>query len=135
MGWFADATSGILKPVADVVNKYQDGKHKKEERADRILEAECVGRIALINKYAEGDTNADLEAMRQMQYSWKDEYLTIVFTLPFLYSFADVIISGGTTAMAWKAVALAPQWYQWCLTGIVIATFGLRAWAARTRIK
>ena len=125
----------IFEPVASIVNKYQDGKQKKEERADRILEAECLGRIALIGKYAEGDANADLEAMRQMQYSWKDEYLTIVFTLPFLYSFFDVIWKGGTTEAAWKAVALAPDWYQWCLTGIVTATFGLRAWAARTRIK
>jgi hypothetical protein len=131
MNWITN----IFKPISDVVNKWQDGRQKKSERIDRIKEAECLGRIAVINKYVDGDNNADLEAMRQMQYSWKDEYLTIVFTLPFLYSFFDVIIKGGTTETAWKAVALAPDWYQWCLTGIVMATFGLRAWAARTRIK
>ena len=125
----------LFKPISEVVNKWQDGVQKKHERADRIKEAECVGKIALINKYAEGDTNADLEAMKQMQYSWKDEYLTIVFTAPFIAGFIPSPVVQTAIALGWKNLALAPHWYQWCLTGIVIATFGLRAWAARTRIK
>lgn len=131
MSWIMN----IFKPVADVVNKWQDGRQKKAERKDRILEAEAVGRIALINKYADGDSNADLEAMRQMQYSWKDEYLTIVFTLPLLASFIPHEEVQAAIKQGWITIALAPEWYQWCLVGIVIATFGLRAWAARTRIK
>lgn len=125
----------VLKPLGDVVNKWQDGRQKKAERADRIAEAETLGRIALVNKYAEGDANADLEAMRQMQYSWKDEYLTIVFTLPFIASFIPDADVQAAMQKGWENVATTPEWYQWCLMGIVIATFGLRAWAARTRIK
>ena len=121
----------IFKPVADVVNKFQDGRQKASERADRIKEAECVGRIALITRRADGDASADLAAMNQMQFSWKDEYLVLAITFPFLYTFIDVIISGGSVSAAWTAVALAPTWYQWCFEGIIISTFGLRAMYAR----
>lgn len=124
----------ILEPVGSVVNKWQDGRQKKAERADRIEEAKVEGQIAIINKYADGDNNADLEAIKQMQYSWKDEYLTIVFTLPFLASFIPYEEVQAALKEGWLMVATAPDWYQWCLTGIVIATFGLRAWAARTKI-
>lgn len=125
----------IFKPIGDVVNKWQDGRQKKAERKDRILEAETVGRIAAISKYAEGDTNADLEAMKQMKFSWKDEYLTVVFTLPFLASFIPMPEVQAALKEGWLMIATAPEWYQWCLIGIVIATFGLRSWAVRTRLK
>ncbi len=131
MSWL----TSLFKPVSDVVNKWQDGRQKKAERADRIEEARVVGQIALINKHAEGDGNADLEAMRQMQFSWKDEYLTIIFTMPFIASFIPSDRVQAAMVAGWAAVAETPEWYQWCLVGIVIATFGLRSWAARTRIK
>ena len=126
-GWITD----IFKPLASIANKWQDGRQKQAERTDRIKEAECVGRIALLTKYADGDIDADLAAVNQMKNSWKDEYLTIAITFPFLYSFIDVIVSGGTVAAAWTAVGLAPTWYQWCFEGIIISTFGLRAMYAR----
>jgi len=120
--------SGLIAPVAGVINKWQDGRQKKAERKDRLAEAEVNGRIARIARESEGDINYDIEAQRQMQYSWKDEFLMFVLSLPFIGSFIPVVQD--YVVKGWEYLTLAPSWYQWAFLGVISATFGLRGWKA-----
>ena len=117
----------LITPITDTVNTWQNNKAKKQERKDLLEDAKVQGEIARIAQITSGEINYDIEAQRQMQYSWKDEYLVIVLTLPFICSFIpqvqDHIITG------WEYVGQAPEWYQWSFMGIIIATFGLRTMA------
>lgn len=133
MGWLGDFATGLVSPITAIGGKLIDAKSKRDERKDRIAEATVVAEISRIEAYAKGDASADLAAVNNMKFSWKDEYLTVVFSLPMLLTFAEAIYNGGKMEDGWKALAIAPDWYSWCLIGIVIATFGLRTWAARTR--
>lgn len=68
--------------------------------------------------------NYDLEALKQMRYSWKDEWFVFVFTLPviaaFLPGFQDYVLIGFTY------LEKTPVWYRMIVIGMVAATFGLR---------
>lgn len=102
----------------------------KSDAQVRLKRADAA--IELAKNGQQAETNWDLQVLKNMQGSWKDEYLVVVlfwpvielFISPFLTPWfptfqADVIASV-------KALDQFPAWYTWLLTGIVIATFGLR---------
>lgn len=79
---------------------------------------------------AASEGNYDLQAQKNMQMSWKDEYLMIVFTAPLLLGYFDE-----ERALAWiDFVGDMPLWYQIILFGMVAATFGLRWWFSKKRV-
>lgn len=68
----------------------------------------------------------DLEAMKGMQFSWKDEYLLILFSIPLILSFIPWCVPW--VQAGFQVLLGLPAWYQWSITGMVAATFGLRTW-------
>ena len=60
------------------------------------------------------------------QSSWKDEWLTILFSVPLVLCFTGEwgrqTVSDGFTALA-----SMPEWYQYTLGVIVAASFGVRS--------
>jgi hypothetical protein len=58
--------------------------------------------------------------------SWKDEWLTIIFSVPLVLSFCGdwgrKIVADG-----FEALATMPEWYQYTLGVIVAASFGVRS--------
>jgi len=105
----------------------------KERGKIEILQAQIEGQKIIAQQQA----SYNVEAQRQMEFSWKDEFLVLVFTYPFLLSFTapfvDIWLPLEQRIMphideAWSAVGLAPDWYQWALMGIIVATFGLKGW-------
>ena len=122
----------LLSPLTEIITNWQTNRAKKAERKDRIEEAKTVAQETRLTKQVDHEGEYDTEAQRQMQYSWKDEYLMVILTLPFICSFIpkvqDYVVTG------WEYVAKAPQWYQLAFLGVTIATFGLR-WAAKKMMK
>lgn len=116
----------IFSPISSMVNTWQNNRAKKQARKDKIAEAQTDAQCTIITKQASGDVDYDIEAQRQMQYSWKDEYLVIIMSLPFIASFIPKIQD--YVAVGWTYISAAPDWYQWAFLGIISATFGLRGW-------
>lgn len=56
--------------------------------------------------------------------SWKDEYLTIVFTIPAILAFFPDMV--GYVMDGFKALEQMPMWYQAVLGTIVAASFGMK---------
>jgi hypothetical protein len=121
----------IASPVTEWIKGAAARRRTKEEGKIRVELAKIENQV-LQQKQAGG---YDVEAQRQMQFSWKDEYLVLVFTIPlilsFLSPFLEMFMPEGITltdkiGIAWAAVATAPDWYQWSLMGMIAATFGLR---------
>lgn len=136
MGLLA-ALGSVLQTVSSPVTAYIKGKAERvKAREEGKLKIELAKVEALITAAQREDDNNltyDLRALENMKTSWKDEYLTIVLTFPFVISFlapfidefADTYVTL-SIEQAWKSVALAPDWYQWSVLGIIAATFGLR---------
>ncbi len=66
----------------------------------------------------------DLQALKQMQYSWKDEWFVFVFTLPVIGAFIPGIQDH--VLIGFEYLEKTPEWYRWIIIGMVAATFGLR---------
>ena len=98
------AIGGIFTGWVDL----KKAKYKSEE--NRYLAAQ------------KAESDWDLEAMRQSQYSWKDELITIIWFAPLVVAWFDP-----DRAMAWVSfVTKLPFWYQIGMFGIMAASFGLR---------
>lgn len=77
-------------------------------------------------KIATGEIDWDLEAMKATQSSWKDEWLTILFSVPLILAFCG---EWGREKVneGFAALAVMPDWYQYTLGVIVAASFGIRS--------
>ena len=78
---------------------------------------------------AQAEADWDQEALRQAQYSWKDELITLIIFAPLVVAWFD-----SKKAMAWvDFVSEMPVWYQIIMSGIVAASFGLR-WLFKNKL-
>lgn len=123
---------GIFDVAKEPLNEWQQRKTKKVE-----------GELALANKIQDQRFELaklgiilpeayDLQALKNMNKTWKDEYLMFVWSLPFIGSFIpgvqDHVLEG------WRFIAKAPYWYTLGFLGILAATFGLR-WLFEKKMK
>tara|TARA_R100000458_G_scaffold6751_1_gene5378 strand:+ start:5334 stop:5663 length:330 start_codon:yes stop_codon:yes gene_type:complete len=83
------------------------------------------GRIA--KSEAKAKSAADWEAIAQQNAgnSWKDEWLTILFSLPLVMCFIPSAVPYVKNGFA--ALQEMPTWYQYMLSVIVAASFGVRS--------
>ena len=74
----------------------------------------------------------DISAMKGMQFSWKDELLTIwtiaVVTSCFIPGLQDYVRDGFVFILN-----DTPDWFGWCFTGMYAAVFGLRTFKGWNR--
>ena len=80
-----------------------------------------------------GDQAADTAASEGMATSWKDEYLTVLFSIPLIVVFHAAVWGDPAdiekVKAAFAAMGELPEWFQYGFLGCVIATFGLRGMA------
>lgn len=109
-----------FKALTQMGSKWLDNRNKKSE-------AKLTKELAILS----GERAADVASANDMSTSLKDEFLTIVLTIPLAVIFYAAV--WGDPAMiaqvkqAFAAMSLLPEWYQWCFMGCVAATFGLRS--------
>lgn len=108
--------------ISAISGYFSERNAKKREKNQALHERE----IALIKS----DTDYNHEALRAE--GWKDEYLTLILSLPFLTFFTGAIfklpsLTEGTHEF-FVAMSEAPEWYQWAFLGMVAAIFGLKGW-------
>ena len=72
----------------------------------------------------------DIEAVRGMASSWKDEFLTITFTLILLANFTPIVQD--YVLVGWEYLEKAPEWFTYSYVGMVAASFGSR-WLIQNR--
>ena len=77
-------------------------------------------------KQLTGEIDWDIEAIRATQNSWKDEWITLLFSIPLILAFCgdwgNAIVQAGFTSLE-----AMPTWYQYSLGGIVSASIGMRS--------
>jgi hypothetical protein len=104
----------IINSVAGLATSFIDGK-------TAVKKAEAQTKM----KIATGELDWDLEAMKGTQNSWKDEWITLLFSIPLILAFCgdwgNEIVQRGFVALE-----VMPAWYQYSLGGIVSASIGMR---------
>lgn len=98
--------------------------HKKESEV-RIREAETEAKIQLAEKRAIAEIEWENKAQDNMSTTWKDEYLTIIITLPIIMCFipgAETYVISGFDALS----KYVPDWYIYTFGAVVASGIGLR---------
>ena len=114
------------KKRADIA-KY--GRNKKDRAANKAEAATKVARAkaeaTVMERKATGEIDWDLEMAKGSQSSWKDEWLTVLFSIPLVMAFIpgmEEVVSNG-----FAQLNAMPEWYQYSLGVIVAASFGVRS--------
>jgi hypothetical protein len=105
----------ILTSLAGLATSVIDSKTQV-----KLTEAEIK------KKQLTGEIDWDIEAIRATQNSWKDEWITLLFSIPLILAFCgdwgNSIVQAGFTSLE-----AMPTWYQYSLGGIVSASIGMRS--------
>ena len=105
----------IFGAIGNLASTYLDGK-VAVQKANAEIKV----------KQATGEIDWDLAAIQATQNSWKDEWITLLFSIPLILAFCgdwgnDIVQRG------FIALEAMPTWYQYSLGGIVSASIGMRS--------
>lgn len=112
----------IISGVVSIGKSWMENRKVKAEGQIAISQAKINFKV----KRYEARAEMDAEAMKGMQFSWKDEYLLLLFSVPLILSFIPATVPWVIAGFA--VLQTLPMWYQWAITGMVAATFGIRTW-------
>ena len=117
--------TALIGPIADLAGTWLSGKveEKKAQSATKVAKAQAEAIV--MQKKATGEIDWDLEMAKGSQTSWKDEWLTILFSIPLILAFIpgmEALVRNG-----FQQLEQMPEWYQYSLGVIVAASFGVRS--------
>ncbi len=116
----------LIAPLTELAGGWLKGKADKQaaEAKLKLTEAEDKAKIMLSKETSVADWERIMA--QGSQTSWKDEWLTILFSIPLVLVFLgdtgrDIVANG------FSALETMPDWYQYTLGVIVAASFGVRS--------
>jgi len=109
---------GIINAIAGLGKTYLKGKNAKMK-----AKAEAEAQVMI----TASKSTADWEAImaRNSGTSWKDEWLTLLFSVPMILCFFPSTVN--YVSAGFEALSTMPTWYQYTLSVIVGASFGVRS--------
>ena len=116
----------LIGPIANIAGGWLQGKAdvKAAEAKLKLTEAEAKAKVMLSKETSIADWERIMA--QGSQNSWKDEWLTILFSIPLvLVFFGDT--GRQVVADGFAALETMPDWYQYTLGVIVAASFGVRS--------
>ena len=114
----------LLGPLAGLVGTWLEGsvEEKKAKTAMKVAEAEARAKVMV--EAATHESGWERIMAEGTKNSWKDEYLTIIFSVRMILAFVpgmDDIVHHG-----FQQLEAMPKWYQYSLGCVVAASFGIR---------
>ncbi|MGB1651353.1 MAG: hypothetical protein ACPHEP_10015 [Acidimicrobiales bacterium] len=116
----------FLGPIANLAGTWLEGKVEEKKAVTGAKVAKAKAEATIMEKKATGEIDWDLKMADASAHSWKDEWLTILFSIPLILSFCgdwgrEIVTNG------FAALESMPDYYQYTLGTIVAASFGTRA--------
>jgi len=111
---------GAMGIAGEAVGGYMETKKAKAKQKLVQIEAETT----IMEKQIAGEIDWDVAAQKNSSGSWKDEYLTILFSIPLLLCFLPFTVD--YVERGFEALAMTPDWYKYTLGVIVSASFGIK---------
>ena len=108
--------------VRSIAGSFLENRKLKQQGKLKITQSKIDSKVRRIDAQSDMDSNAASD----MRYSWKDEFLVILISIPIIMCFIPGLAPYVSEGFA--VLKDTPQWYQYSFLGIIAATFGLRAW-------
>lgn len=118
---------GIFTGLVELGKLWFENRKTKAEGEIEITKAKTEGAVKRAQTALEQEGAYNVAAQEGMRFSWKDEWLTLLWSLPFILSFIPAtqeIVKNGFIMLKNNT----PDWYQWGFIGILVASFGLKGW-------
>ena len=116
--------SAIVGGVSDYFKGKQEIKKIQLEADKMLITAEATAKIERMKRESEQDYDLDKIAMQNMEKSWKDELILLIWLTPVVMCFIPeyhVYVTNG-----FASLALVPDWYIGILVGMIVVIYGMR---------
>jgi len=127
---FWAAIPALFSTLGGVFTKWQERKLVEAQGKVDVAQAKVDGQVKKAQTLTEGEVQMDVTATEGMGTSWKDEWFTILLSIPVIMCFVpklQIYVKTGFEVLRDST----PEWYQWCFIGAIVASFGLRTWFNR----
>ena len=116
----------LIGPVSGLIGSWMDSKTEEQRGKSAVAKAKAEAEAKVMVSAATSTADWEKLMAKGSQSSWKDEWLTILFSIPLILAFAG---EWGRTIVAegFAALEVMPEWYQYTLGVIVAASFGVRS--------
>ena len=104
---------GLLGPIVGLVKDYFQGKRD-------IKKAEIEHEVKALQNESDWDT---VQA-KSSQGSWKDEWLTLLISIPMILAFIPSMVP--YVEQGFNALGTMPEWYQYLVGVVFAASFGIK---------
>ena len=119
------AWGSLISPIASVIGTFVESKVEKQKGKTKVMIAKAEAEAEVYKQTSLQEGNWDKIMAQGSQQSFKDEWLTILFSIPLILAFipgAEGIVQNG-----FEQLEAMPTWYQYSLGVIVAASFGVRS--------
>jgi hypothetical protein len=106
----------LLGPILSGVKDYVGAKMS-------IKKAQALGEVEVLQRAAQNISDWERIHAKGSQTSWKDEFWTIIWSIPLILGFIGF---EEEVAEGFTALSNMPEWYQYTLVTMVLASFGIR---------
>mgnify|MGYP003678881916 FL=1 len=116
----------LIGPVSGLIGSWMDSKTEEQRGKSAVAKAKAEAEAKVMVSAATSTADWEKLMAKGSQSSWKDEWLTILFSIPLILAFTGewgrIIVAEG-----FAALEVMPDWYQYTLGVIVAASFGVRS--------
>jgi len=116
----------LIGPASDLLGGWLKSKAETKAAETRAKVARAEAEAAVMVSAATHEAGWEKIMAQGSQNSWKDEWLTILFSVPLVLAFCG---DWGRTIVAegFAALETMPEFYRYTLGVIVAASFGVRS--------
>lgn len=111
--------------ITNTVTGWQERQTLRAQAEAAIVQAEAAARVEALKAAQMHEANIEALLVQQQDRSWKDEWFTLLLSLPLILAFVGddgrAIVDAG-----FKALAAMPDWYAIMVAVAVSAAFGYR---------
>lgn len=126
--------AALFKPASDIGAAYLDGKRRIQEARINAAIAKFTAQAAAYENDAQRTHTWEMEALKQSQFSWKDEFWTVILAvlllLPMGAAVVGVYIGNDEYQVAikaaWETYDKMPLVFQGIYPLAILASFGIR---------
>ena len=110
--------------IGEPIRQWSHRKTLQTQHKNEIELATHRKQMELIESGQQQDFNLDQLAMQNMQNSWKDEIVLIVFLTPMILAF--IPSTSNQALQGFQIIQNMPDWYKGIVIGMVVVIYGMR---------
>lgn len=115
----------LIGPLANLAGTWLQGKVETKAAETKMKVSQAEAKSQILMSQAQSEANWEKIMAEGSKSSWKDEYITILMSLPIIVCFTgetgrDIVFDG------FAALEQAPDWFIYSWGCVVAASFGIR---------